>query len=560
MINNNSAKNLEKKGDKICKHLRIITIIALFGLVLCLIEPVSSFDTKKKIEDRLKYASKLQKISNNKVKIEYNPDNPDKGLSCIANDFIKEKEILFDVPKSLIISPFHIFPFKFEIMEILLSINEIKNSPQKDVKLANYLLVFQYAIYRYCSQNLIKDFIRENEYTDYYDYFEPDPELLKSFPSTVPTISNSSEDMFFTLSKFNLFFGDLKEAAIVYEKIVTEKKDFCNYIMFPAISSERYKEAIGIVKSRSYIFNYDDFFKFEGYTENNPNNSELIKKNINANRNMSKGGFLAIANYIDMINHEQPKSINGKNSNYLQVEVKKDYISYISGNNWRPGDEINVNYSKEPKSLSLAAVYGFVVKNNLFDEYEVTVKDNIAFNMEQINLCRDIGCFPTEVKVRSQILRERTELLSLGRLNENLLNYGRIRKLKGNFDYKKIYKNLIKRKFISNSNEISSYLFYFNVLKENIDYESENLIEIFREGTIKKNLLETGNFDQYDENYSIRKKWKNLKMMSNIYDCAFLMRNILISQIDTILNKTINNTSKSIKNIREKYLNFNFNK
>jgi hypothetical protein len=548
MININCAK----KGNKIFNLLRLIKIISLFSIIFSFINPITSFETPKKIQNRFKYFSKLQKISNNKVKIEYDTD---RGFYCKANDFIKDKDQLYDVPKSLTLSPFYIFPFKFEFIEILANIEEIKNSKSRDSTLANYLFVFQYLIYRYVPKRTLKEFIKENEYVDYYDYFEPDPQVINSFPSFVPTLINYSREDVSILSRMNFIFTEIKDIGIIFEKVIGSKKDFIRRLFAPIFTYNRIREAYAMIKSRHFMFIYDDFYKMEGYTENNPNNSNIIKKNNQANRNMYRAGFPLLPAYIDLCNHGQSKTFSHSNNNFIKVEVRKDFVEYYSANNWKPGNEILHNYSLNPSTFFLSINYGFVLKKNIYDEIEINVKDNVNFNLDQINLCRDIGCFAVEVKTRSQILKERKDLINNNRLNENLLNYGRVRQLKKKFDYKKIYKNLMRRKYISNANEMASYLFYFKVLTENMEYEVRNIFEIFTEGSIIKNELKNSNFALYDEDKEIREKWKKLKVTELVFDASFMFKNILILHANTILDKIIKNSSRSIENIREKYLN-----
>jgi len=555
MIKINSAKNLKAKGDKFKISFQLMTTFALLCILFNLITAVNSLDEKKEIEARFRHSSKLQKISNNKVKFDYDQN---KGFYCRANDFIKEKEHLFDIPKSMTISPLYIFPFKFELFDILLNLDEIKNSENKDQKIGIYLLTFQVLILRYSPMRSMKKYIRDHEYKDYYDFFEPDTEFFDSFPSFVPSLNIFTKEEQDLLLRLKMTYPIGTEALSVYEgvrKQLRDNHDFSDDILYAIVDYKRFIETFSIIISRAITnLHLEHFYKLEGFTENNPNHSALTKKNIQYNKFFSNSGVLSLISFVDICNHGQPKSFIEKNVNKIEIDSKKGYFMHFASNNWRPGEEILFNYSSYPSNIILALNFGFVIKKNIFDNYEIVIKDSITFNDEQIKFCIELGCFLNDIKTPKDVLKERKELINYNQLNENLLNYGRVRMLKSNFDRKKIYKKLMKEKFISKTNELASYIFYFNVMTEDLTNESEAYGEIFRVGPKVKNSIKL--FEKIEEkNLDEEKVWKSLKIRETIYDTALIIRNILIVHSNKIIDKIIQKSSENVQNLKEKYLN-----
>jgi len=553
MIRINSAKNPKEKGDKFKISFQIITTLALLSILLSLITPVNShsLDSPKEFDIRNRFFSKIQKISNNKLKSDYDQD---KGFFCRANDFIKEKEQIMEIPKSMTISPLYLFPFKFEIIQILQEIDIIKNSSNIAHKILYYLFTIEMIILKYSPIKTLKKYIRRHELTDYYDFFEHDPQLFEAFPRSVNSLRYFFPDSTFILSKMNLGFEELKELAIVYDKFNSFGKqyDFIDAIFVPISNFERFKETYALIMSRGVTITLENFYILEGYNENNPNLSDVIKKNNYANRLIASNGAPTMVPYFDLCNHKQPESFKEKNSNFLKLDFKKGKFIGLSGNNWRPGDEYTVNYSTNPSTYVLALNYGFILKKNIFDKTDIKVKDLLPLNMDQINLCKEVGCFPAEANTPSHEFDIRNELINYNQLNENLLNYGRIRTLRENFNSKKISQKLKKNRFISNLNELASNIFYFNVINENLNNEKDNLLEIFNRGSNVKEMIKNSKFNL--NIFVQRKNYDELKSREIVYDTAFAIKNILIVHSNKILDTIIQRSNSNVQNIKEKYL------
>jgi hypothetical protein len=551
---------------------KILLLIYIFNLFIS----INAIDTLINFHKRIKFASKLKKISNNKMTFSYNKIS---GIYCLANDFIKKGSYLYDIPKSLTINPYYLFPYKFEIMDILLKLNTIQNSLEKDQKLATYLLVFQYLIYRYPAKISLKKSIEINKFFDYYNYFEPDNSIFDSYPNFVSSLYNSDEENIYILKQMKISHYQINELKEIYDYCFFEisKEQKLMELIFIIKDFKTFKEAYALIMSRSMTIALKDYLILEGLDKSNKNTTSAsvsysnsdsdsipisIKKNNQRNLVIGRNGSPALISFIELCNHGQPKFFNEKNKNkeinnnnnrnFIHISIKKGSYVHKSSNFYRPGEEIVFNYLHNPTSFYLSLNYGFILKKNIFDIYLIKIKDFALINKNQENLCKILDC-------------SSSVNLSNNGLNENLLNYGRIKFFRKNILDEEILNKLNKDKifFFSNENEIASYIHYFNILKFELMIEHKNIMECFSGGTGVKLALKI-----IEENHNLKKeklklkilnKWKKLKLKETIYDLAFLSKNILIINTEKILNNIIKINSQEIINIKENYLKENFN-
>ena len=120
-----------------------------------------------------------------------------------------------------------------------------------------------------------------------------------------------------------------------------------------------------------------------------------------------------------------------------------------------------------------------------------------------------------------------------------MLNYGRVRNLKGKIDYKLIYKKLIKDRIYTEANEISAHIFYLSVMKEELKNESASIMEMFRKGTKEKNFIAYTEKNSDRNDAEVRDLWQRATIKSLIYDAGFVTKNILTVHTNKILDKII---------------------
>lgn len=543
------------KAFKSIFSLKAITTLAILCVISSLFSPINSAsETKESLERRIKFHSKLRQISNNKMSYGYSEEM---GFFCKANDYIPEFQHLFDVPKNMAITPYDIFPFKFEIMEMLANIPEVKETIDKDQTLYSYLFTMQILLYKYAPRITMDKLIRELEYKDYYEYPRPSEEIWDAHPDLVSSIYNYGEEDTHILIRLKLGFSTIRSMGIIFETLARSiQKTPWGHLIFHQLSDFRTFQSIyALIQSRTMTLHFDDYLKLEGITENDPKLTPVQKRNIIMTRKYGiRTGYPTIVSYVDICNHRSTEYINQKNKNFIRLGTKKGHYVHLSGSNWKPGDEIVFNYSPAGTSPHFAASYGFVTKKNIHDINEINIKDNYNFSMEQINLCREIGCFKFDVKIPSHIHKERKEIINYNTLSESLLNYGRVRLLRGKIDINKYHKKYIKDKSFSNSNEIGSLLFYFNALKEDLKAEQANVNECILQGSYQKKIAKKWESRLESGDPAIPTLLKRAKQKSLIYDLGFVYKAVYILQTNVVLDKILERTSYSIDNLKEKYL------
>jgi hypothetical protein len=554
-INKNPNKTQNKKSYKTKISFNFLLIyMSLLTLISTLITPIYSIEIKEITEARFRFASKMPIVSNNRIRLDFDKNS---GFKCIATDFIKEKEDYLNIPKSMTISPLSIFPFKFEIAEILMKHDKIKNSLKNTNKLATYLLVFQYLIYKYLPRDTIDKYIRDNELTDYYDYklSEPDKQIFDSF-NEVNNVYNYEDYQVEIMNRLKISL-DVYEFTVVFMFFFEESEKYAfGYLFSPlAMEFKEVKKALSLISSRGILMHLNTYLEMEGIKENDPKHSNLTKKNIQLNRLMANVGVPSFIGYLDMCNHIQPQNFNEINRNKIELIAKKGFIVANSKNNYRPGDEILFNHLFDPTNISLMLTYGFVLKKNVFDGLEIKINDKYQLNQKKINLCKEISCSLSENN-QKDVPEKRKEFLDNNKFNHNILNYGRVGKLPEKFDSKLIQKKLLKDKFISYSNEMGANIFYFQTVFESLKSEENNLMEIFSEGSnIKKTIKNIE--DNYEEKIPLINKWRKSKVAELIYDGTLLLKNILIVHTNKILDLIITKTAGRLEEIRKDYLNRN---
>ena len=357
-MQNSCAKQIEKFGNK---TLRSVFALALLSILLSLIIPINTFDSMTKIEERARFANKLSQISNNKMTYGYSPEQ---GFSCIAKDFIKANDFLFSVPKSMSISPAYIFPFKFELLELLLEIPQIKATLGKDDTISVFMLVFQLMILKKGPRNNIIRAIEQDNLTDYKNYFEPDPTIYQMFPEFVSSYYNYDGSDVEKFAKMEINFDRIKIIENIFSHIAKrfeelKHKMWARELRYTFKSFQNFQDYYSIIASRAFTLQLQDIAKLEDLKENDSKLTPLQKKNIAINKKFGANGISSMISFIDICNHRQPKTFNDRTNHDIIILIKKNSFSHHSGGNYRPGNEILNNYKNKGNSSDLSLNYGF---------------------------------------------------------------------------------------------------------------------------------------------------------------------------------------------------------
>jgi hypothetical protein len=315
-----------------------------------------------------------------------------------------------------------------------------------------------------------------------------------------------------------------------------------------------FKWAYAIVMSRGMSLRLSEYYTLEQLKISDPNLPAHVRKNIQKNAFICKTvGCPCVIAFIDLCNHYQPQSIYSTDKLPIILDTRPGYFINNAVADWAPGDEIVYTYANEPSNIVLMSHYGFNVKNNLFNEQRIAIEDDYSMSLEQFNLCRELGCFDPKLKSISQISKSRVDSINLHSLNDKLLNYARVKYFKGKLDEKSILKKLAVDKKISHLNELSADLFYFKVMKDNLNNESRNIENSIKEGQVLKNRLQEieQNWEKFDDAETV---WKKFKISAIIFEMDLSYKKIIYRHAHVILNRILNENYNDVMKLRAKYV------
>jgi len=545
---------LTHKANRIFSILTIFKLGLLFSLILlCMIPKTKSFEDQEEFQKRFKFYSKIQQYSNNTIKV---GNDPEAGLTCIANDYIPYAKLTLQVPKKLSICPYYIFPFKYEIISALQKVQGLNETLGTEQRFPVYLLTYYLMYLKSGLKDKINQYIKLKNMTDYYELTEIDESILDSFPKSVLSMGNFDPEHFQLIRQMNYQIDKDQELDAVFKVVLQDlsfSKDF--EVTYPWISDfSLFKWAYSIVMSRGMTLRLNEYYNLESIKISDPNIPNHIKKNIKTNAYIGKNvGCPCIIAFIDLCNHYQPKNIYGTDKLPIVLDTKPGFFLNSAVADWNPGDEITYTYANDPNNLILMSHYGFYLKDNNYNEQKIYFEEDYNMGVEQFNLCKEVGCFDAKIRSVNQVPKSRNENIVPYTLNENLLNYARVKYLKPKFDAKNTLKKLLVDKKVSHLNELSAYLFYYKIMKDNLDYHGKIIEADIKEGQTLKNKISEleKNWNKID---NVEALWKKFKISYNLFMMDLNFKNILVKHANVILNRILNETNNDIMKLRAKYI------
>jgi len=512
-----------------------------------------SYEDQDVLKKRFAFYKNIENYSNNTIRVDYDKD---KGLYCVAKDYLDYGSLSMKIPREFSICPYYLFPFKYEIMDAMNRIEGFNSTIGTDQLFSVYLLTYYIMYLKRAPKKQIEEYIRDNNFTEYYNLTKVDLSILDSFPTKTLNLGSMTSEHYELLKNLNYYSEREKEQEMVFRSVLIILRSNIHYPYIATFASddELFKWAFGIVMSRTMTLKLNEYYILENYKISDPNIPPSIMKNIHANSFMGKTiGVPCVISYIDLCNHYHPKSIFSNDKVPITLETEPGYFLSHASAQWSPGDEVKYTYINEGNNVALLYNYGFFIKNNIFNNEKITIEDEYNMSIEQFNLCKEIGCFDPRIKMISHIPKIRQELINLQSLNERLLNYGRVRYLKGKFDTKNIIKKLAIDKKISHLNEITALLYYYKILKDNLESKKYVFENIIKDSQLVKSVLNTieKKFDEIDdaENY-----WTRVKIIENIMMMDIYFKKIIPKHAHIILNRIINENNNDIMKLKAKYI------
>jgi hypothetical protein len=266
------------------------------------------FEDHTSLKKRIAFYQKISHFSNNTISPGYSSDT---GIGCIANTYLRELETVLIVPKSLSICPYYIFPFKFEIQQYIQEIKGMNETTRSDQKLAVYILTYYILYFKFGEKEYIKNYIKNNNLSDYFNISEPDESIEHSFPKILLSTTNYDEEHYKSLAKMGYPVSIGEELQIVYNWVSSKlifHSGHLEAVYHWAIDFKRFKWAYSIIMSRGMTLRLPEWLVLEGISEKESTRNFILNKNIEKNKIFSKNvGAPCIIAMVDLCNHYQPK-------------------------------------------------------------------------------------------------------------------------------------------------------------------------------------------------------------------------------------------------------------
>jgi hypothetical protein len=526
--------------------MKMLILISVVLLVTC-------YEDAETLAKRMKFYKNIKKYSNSTMDVQYDPI---KGLSCIAADYLEPATRVLQVPKSHTMCPYFIYPFKFEIIEALRQVPGLNETIGVEQKFTVFILSYYLLYELYAPKEDIKQFIKENNLTDYYDLHVPDSSIFDSLPKVILTSTTLEHDHLNLLASLGFPTDKQTEVENVYSYVILHlQKTSYYHKIFPWISSlDKFLWAYSIVMSRGMSLRLNEWFILEGYKDGK-HRSPVEEKNIALHQHLSKNvGSPCIIPFIDLCNHYQPKYDDLRDKRPIILDtIRGNFINTISLG-YKPGEEMSYTYTMDPNNLILYFHYGFIIPYNIFNFAHLRYENSDEFTMSQFSLCKELGCLETSIKDPKNLPKLRFYKAKHGGVDETAINYARVKFL-GNqqFDQKVLYRQLANNIPINYENEMNAWLWYYDNCKKTLSNERYPLMRSIRKAQKHTDICRSIEKDWRDEERQL-KEWTRNKHFEMIFRLDISYKIVMQRQIKASLNQVIMNTNAEIMKLRESYL------
>ncbi len=531
--------------------------IILIISTLLVIHPTLSYETKASHDRRFNFFNKVSELSNNTL---YVSNNTVGGLGLRTSIFTSPKQLAFKVPRNMTMSPYNNFPFKFEFIDFLLEIPDLQNTLGREQQVSVFVLTYYLMYYLYAPKDKIRQYIIDNKIEEYYNLPEVSEEMKDAYPEIVTNAVSMEDEHYKELNHLGYNLDRRNFLNGVFSHINYKfYKNKHSIMVVPWISKiESFLHCYGLVMSRSMTLRLSEYYVISDYKERRKTMGKWEIHNEEKNKMIGQNtGVPAMISFIDLTNHYQPKYLNNKDRRFIYIDAEKGYIVHKFSQYSKPGDELLYSYSSDPSNANLYNNYGIVIKDNFFNIMSIKVVDKTAdtFTASQIGLCKEMNCLydPNTVEAEKMHKEFRVNTRSM-EICKFLINYARVKYLKGDFIKKLIMKKLITGNPISFDNEMNAWLFYMrmymiNMVSDNlpINRSIENL-QLFRK---KVKQLEE-NWD--DKNVDMMDEWKNAAFHLKNFEFDISFKKILLTHLNVSLDKIITTVKTDLDDIKRKYM------
>lgn len=530
-------------------------------IILLLLTNILSYEDNEGRVKRYKFYKDIQKFSNNTMTVGVDPFN---GLYCQANEFISNSQKTLKVPKDHAMCPYYIFPFKFEIVEFLNSIKGLTDTIGREQKFSVFVLVYNILYHLYANKEFLKEYIDKNNLIMYQNLeFDVIDNIENSFPKIILGKSTLEPDHFKLLNDKKLSSESSEELGYVFKSVLYRISQHPHMeAMFHWTSNfDHFRHAYGVVMSRGMTLRLNEYYTLVDNKRRQSFYKDYEKKNLEINQRICKAtGCPCIVLYIDLCNHYQPKYRDLRDKRPIILDTEVGYFISAATREYDIYEEVSYTYSNDSNNLVMFLHYGFVIPDNIFNSFKLDVNEDIKLSQQQFQLCTELKCFEgVQMTEPSKIPAMKIYTTTFNILNENLINYARIRSLKaGSFNTQNVLKSIRSNKSISFENELSSWVFYLQQLRKKWNgWNKKQFIESIKNGQIYRNRRRDIEREWRDEE-SQRAQWRDLRHFDLIYDLDISYKRIILNHLVGSGKKLIKTIHDDIvNNFRSKYVSAN---
>lgn len=532
-----------------------------FFVTLCLtflmIYNVNAYEDNEGRITRFKFYQDMRTFSNGTMDAGVDPFN---GLYCKANDFIEKGGRTLNVPKDRAMCPHYIFPFKFELYDILLTIPNLANTLGREQKFSVYLLVYSTLYQLHADKAFVKKYIKDHNLTRYDNLeFEPLENIQNSFPKIILGKSSLEEEHFKLLSEKQLG-GDVGgELQHLFKEILTKinQSEHMEAMFHWTSNFEHFRQAYGVVMSRGMTLRINEYSNLVDYKKREKSYKDFEKKNHEINKNMCRNsGCPCIVLYIDLCNHYQPKFRDLRDKRPIILDTAPGYFLNAATLEYDIGDEVNYTYSNDPNGVVMFFHYGFVMPDNIFNINRITINDRTHLNNDEISLCKELRCF--ENTSTEENPAQKTYSLWYKTISDSLLNYGRVKNIRF-FDVTKenVLRAVRSKKPLKFEIELNAWSFYnSNVRGMWLQNHKPSMLDSIKNGQKYRNKRREIESVWRDEDEQ-RIEWRDLRHFDLIYDLDISYKRITLNHVRLSENKMISLLHNEIMSKVNNYINKN---
>ena len=530
----------------------IIYFVVLFLLSSFLL--VNSYEDSEGLAKRFNFYQGIKTFSNNTLTVAVDSYN---GLYCQAQDYINRGDKTLYVPKNHAMCPYYIFPFKFEIVDILHKIKGIDDSIGKEQKFSVFVLTYNILYQLHADKKQVSDYITKNGITEYMN-LEVDTldDIENSFPKIILGKSTLEEEHFKILAEKQLMSDATHELYYVFSNVLINViKNKHMEAIYPWVSDfNLFRHAYGIVMSRGMTLRLNEYYVLVDLKNRQSKYTEFEKKNLEINQQICKNtGCPCIVLYIDLCNHYQPIYRDLRDKRPIILDADVDHFINASGRDYDVNEEVNYTYSNDPNNLVLFLHYGFIIPNNLFNVLRIRILDYETLTIEQFNLCKELGCVDSTIKNPSSLSNQRIIPLQYAKINDNLLNYSKIRSLKTKFNKQSILHSIKSKKIISYENEVCAWAFYITSVKKDFEaFSARSLKDSISNSQVYRDKRREIQNEWRDEEKQ-RNQWRDLRHYDLIYDLDISYKRISLNHLIMANNSLIKFVNQEIMEVRSKF-------